>query len=478
MNKKKFLPTNKFEVDECQPIIDNQHKNAAFLLGMKDHDLEKNTLGYYDMINIETLNKKMIKSLKTKSWLMNILSIFTFLTLLFGGTLFGFSFKLVGEKQIGYYNNEIGYYEPGSYFQFPWMKQQFHIINVGIEHLQLHDITGYLSTDNVTFTIKTINIIYTVNDIDLYVKAIKDIGGVKQFLKLMEIQIANEIINNFKHRSIVDIEQNNNIPIIMSDAKEYGISIKNSHTTKPFLHTHQWPTLQALPQRLKKQKMTTTLKLEAFKKTTLKSDKLEKTTSKEFDTSEEPEETTSEPEETTSKEPKETTSKEPKETTSEEPKETTSEEPEETTSEEPKETTSEEPEETTSEEPKETTSEEPEKTTSEEPEETTSEEPEETTSEEPKETTSEEPEETTSKEPEETTSKEPEETTSKEPEETTSKEPEEMTSEEPEEMTSEKPEETTSKEPEETTSKEPEEMTSEEPEEMTSEEPEEMTSEE
>ncbi|MGL5961121.1 MAG: hypothetical protein ACRCZ0_04145, partial [Cetobacterium sp.] len=285
MNKKtKFLPTNNFEDDEYQPMLD-QHKNAAFLLRMKDSDLEKNSpygmykdhqpkgsLGYYDMINIENLNKNMVKSLKAKSWAMNMLSIFTFLILLFGGTLFGFSFKLVGEKQVGYYDNEIGYYEPGSYFQFPWMKHQFHIINIGIEHLQLNDITGYSSTDNVKFTIKTLNIIYNVNDVDLYVKAIKDVGGIKQFLKLMEIQITNEIINDLKDRSSVDIEKIVNIPI---DVKEYGITIKTSHITRPFLHNTYIPS--NLLQKLKK---TETLKTTTFEETTKPESETLKPTSK------------------------------------------------------------------------------------------------------------------------------------------------------------------------------------------------------
>ena len=250
MGKKKlFLPTShtfhtmtNVDIEQGSRLnretANDLHKKAAEMLGDNDVGPKfkmQGTLGYYDMMNIDMLNQNMIKSLKSKSWVVNLFSIFTFLTLLFGGTLFGFSFKLVGENQIGYYENEMGYYLPGSYFQFPWNKQIFHIVNVGIEHLQINDIQFTSLKNNARCVIKTINIIYNVSDPERYVNIIKDVKGLKQFLRMLEIQIMNEIIDYFKYSSPLDIQRTTYIPIILN-SNLYGIVVQNMQITRPIIY--------------------------------------------------------------------------------------------------------------------------------------------------------------------------------------------------------------------------------------------------
>lgn len=89
------------------------------------------------------------KTVKTRPWVMRMFSVLSFIGCVFGITVVGFSFKMVGENQVGYYNSEAGYREPGLYFQFPWTKEEMHFVNVGVEFLKLEQLTGTLkNTEN------------------------------------------------------------------------------------------------------------------------------------------------------------------------------------------------------------------------------------------------------------------------------------------------------------------------------------------
>jgi hypothetical protein len=102
---------------------------------------------------------------KTKSCVMKMFSTIAFLCLIFGGTIFGFSFKIIADNQVGYYNNEPGHIGPGTYFQFPWTKEEMKVVNVGIEFLMFELLMGG-GTNNQELIIRNANVIYNVSDVD------------------------------------------------------------------------------------------------------------------------------------------------------------------------------------------------------------------------------------------------------------------------------------------------------------------------
>ena len=179
MGKKNFLPVNTQDVE--LPLIDGP---AAAVTAME-------TGVYNDTV---TIRRGLPKATKTKSWVMKMFSALTFIGLIFGGTIAGFSFKMIGDNQVGYYNSEAGYMGPGTYFQFPWTKEEMKIVDVGIEFMRLERLMGTLSNDQ-EFMIQYANVIYNVSDVNTYVQTLKDVQSPVYCQTEIENAILDDIIS-------------------------------------------------------------------------------------------------------------------------------------------------------------------------------------------------------------------------------------------------------------------------------------------
>lgn len=158
---KNFLPVSTRDVE--LPLMSEGSAAAVAAMG---------TGVYRDSV---TQNRRP-KATRTKSWVMKMFSALTFLGLIFGGTIVGFSFKMIADNQVGYYyNNEPGYMGPGTYFQFPWTKEEMKVVDVGIEFLRLERLMGVLEANNQEFMIQNANVIYNVSDVDQYINTLKDV---------------------------------------------------------------------------------------------------------------------------------------------------------------------------------------------------------------------------------------------------------------------------------------------------------------
>ena len=115
------------------------------------------------------------KATKTRSWIMKMFSALTFLGLIFGGTIVGFSFKMIADNQVGYYNSGEGYMGPGTYFQFPWTKEEMKIVDVGKEFMRLEHLMGVLEANEQEFMVQNANVIYNVSDVDKYINILKNV---------------------------------------------------------------------------------------------------------------------------------------------------------------------------------------------------------------------------------------------------------------------------------------------------------------
>jgi hypothetical protein len=186
MSKKNFLPVNQRDVEI--PLMERHNAAVAALGGL---EVYKNNL-------IE--NSGLPKARKTKSWIMKMFSALTFLGLIFGGTIIGFSFKVIGINQIGYYNNEKGYMSEGVYFQFPWTKEEMHIINIGTQYMEMNNIPGVFN-DGVDFTVNDAGIKYNITNIDSYVNITKQLNSPSYCIHQMKNAIRDEIqkMNKIKH---------------------------------------------------------------------------------------------------------------------------------------------------------------------------------------------------------------------------------------------------------------------------------------
>jgi hypothetical protein len=164
MGKRNFLPVSTRDVE--LPLM----SEGAAVSAMGGTGVYRDTV---------TQNRRGLpKATKTKSWVMKMFSAFTFLGLIFGGTVVGFSFKIIADNQVGYYNSDIdsepGYMGSGIYFQFPWTKEEMKIVNVGIEFLKLDRLMGVLEANDQEFLIQNANVIYNVSDVDQYIQTLKD----------------------------------------------------------------------------------------------------------------------------------------------------------------------------------------------------------------------------------------------------------------------------------------------------------------
>jgi hypothetical protein len=130
-------------------------------------------------------NKKFPLVSKNRHICWNLISIFLFSSLIFGSFVFSTS-KVVGENQIGYYYDGTNdFVTKGVYVQFPWTEQ------MTIENI-----------DNIVIKQKR----YSVEDLNLYVKMLKEYRGSANLLQ--SINLNDEEILRFyglKQVSLINI---------------------------------------------------------------------------------------------------------------------------------------------------------------------------------------------------------------------------------------------------------------------------------
>jgi hypothetical protein len=175
MSKKNFLPLSQHEVE--MPMMNEGAVAAVAAMGSNVYN--------------DTVTQNKAKGNKAKTWFMKMFSVFLFIGLIFGGTVMGFSVKIISDNQVGYYNNEPGYVTSGVYFQFPWTKEEMHIVDVGPNITKQFDNIIFQRPNDHEFAINA-NVIYNVSDVGTYVKTIKNVKTNTQ----CETNIENVIILN------------------------------------------------------------------------------------------------------------------------------------------------------------------------------------------------------------------------------------------------------------------------------------------
>lgn len=169
------------------------------------------------------------KATKTKSWIMKMFSALTFLGLIFGGTVVGFSFKMIADNQVGYYNSEPGYMGPGTYFQFPWTKEEMKIVNVGIEFMRLDRLMGVLEVNDQEFMIQNANVIYNVSDVDQYIQILKNVKSPVYCQTEIENAVLDDIINT-NSNELPSLKELRDIPVT-----NCGMTIERAILSKPII---------------------------------------------------------------------------------------------------------------------------------------------------------------------------------------------------------------------------------------------------
>ena len=222
MGKKNFLPVSQHDVE--MPLMGGSAAAAAAversgLLATMGSGVYKTTV---------TQNRQGLpKAAITKSWVMKMFSAFTFLGLIFGGTIVGFSFKMIGDNQVGYYDSEPGYMIPGTYFQFPWTREEMRIVDVGIEFLRLKQLSGSLGDDE--FMIPNTNVIYNVEDVDTYVATLKD----SKSPLYCETEIENAVLDKLmvlNESNFLTLKEMKDIPV-----SPCGININKVTFSRPII---------------------------------------------------------------------------------------------------------------------------------------------------------------------------------------------------------------------------------------------------
>jgi hypothetical protein len=142
---------------------------------------------------------------------MKMFSALSFIGLIFGGTIFGFSFKIVGNNQVGYYyTNETSYVDTGIYFQFPWTKEEMKIANVGREFLRLDHLTVVVNKRE--FMIQNTNVIYNVSDVARYIQTLKDVKSPVYCQTEIENAVIDSIVR-IDPEKIPSLKELKNIPV-------------------------------------------------------------------------------------------------------------------------------------------------------------------------------------------------------------------------------------------------------------------------
>lgn len=171
---------------------------------------------------------------RTKSWVYRMFSVFGICTILFGGTIFGLSFHMIGENQVGYYDQLNEIYYPGIYFKLPWTKEELHILDVGVERLTISEIKGK-SMNDTEYLIQEFNLVYNVSDIPYYVRTVKDNQGIDGFLEMLRIEVINTIQGQLEELTFEQVQDLTPSDIVPLNPNTYGITIKNYIFTKPVI---------------------------------------------------------------------------------------------------------------------------------------------------------------------------------------------------------------------------------------------------
>ena len=221
MGKKNFLPVSTHDVE--LPLMSEGPVAAVAAMG--------GTGVYRDTV---TQNRRGLpKAAKTKSWIMKMFSALTFLGLIFGGTIVGFSFKMIADNQVGYYNSEPGYMGPGTYFQFPWTKEEMKIVDVGKEFMRLERLMGVLEANDQEFMIQNANVIYNVSDVDQYIQTLKDLKDVKSPVYYCQTEIENAVLDdivNTDPEELPGLKELRDIPVT-----DCGMTIERAILSRPII---------------------------------------------------------------------------------------------------------------------------------------------------------------------------------------------------------------------------------------------------
>ena len=125
--------------------------------------------------------------------------IFAFFTMLFGSALLGFSVVIVKEGHVGFYTPSstcgptcnVQIYEPGTYFNLPWSKGIFKIIDVGPRSLTVGQINGKEANGTCIAH-------YTVSSVQEYIRAINLFDSSEDMLK-------SELVSDLKQLITTDM---------------------------------------------------------------------------------------------------------------------------------------------------------------------------------------------------------------------------------------------------------------------------------
>jgi hypothetical protein len=186
MSNKKFLPINSSDIEI--PLI-------------------KGGIPVEDSFEKSSRNRKG----RPKTCFMKFLSVFTFMGLIFGATVLGFSFNLIGSDQIGYYKNGEGFMGKGIYFNFPWIKERMKVISIRPEITKKFDDVLVHQEYSID-----VNVVYNVTNIANYVDNLRKDGCVPQIESLIR---NNTSIRNSDIVYLQDFEEK---------VEECGIFIKRA----------------------------------------------------------------------------------------------------------------------------------------------------------------------------------------------------------------------------------------------------------
>lgn len=186
MSNKKFLPINSSDVEI--PLM-------------------KGGIPVEDSFEKSSRNRKG----RPKTCFMKFLSVFTFMGLIFGATVLGFSFNLIGSDQIGYYKNGEGFMGKGIYFNFPWIKERMKVISIRPEITKKFDDVLVHQEYSID-----VNVVYNVTNIANYVDNLRKDGCVPQIESLIR---NNTSIRNSDIVYLQDFEEK---------VEECGIFIKRA----------------------------------------------------------------------------------------------------------------------------------------------------------------------------------------------------------------------------------------------------------
>jgi hypothetical protein len=218
---KNFLPVSQRDVEI--PLVGSVAGPAAAVAAMGQAGLS----GPYQ--EAVTQNRRGLpKATKTKSWVMKMFSAFTFIGLIFGGTIIGFSFKMIGDNQVGYYNSESGYMGPGTYFQFPWTKEELKIVDVGIKFMRLERLMGVLETNDQEFMIQNANVVYNVSDVDTYVQTLKHVKSPVYCQAEIENAVLDDIISTTIPDKLLSLKELRDIVV-----PDCGITVERVVVSRP-----------------------------------------------------------------------------------------------------------------------------------------------------------------------------------------------------------------------------------------------------